>query len=45
MPIQPMIFSPSPLRHFIEQGLIPAPAFLRCAGRAAGGTDADKLAR
>jgi hypothetical protein len=45
LPIHPLIFSPSPLRHFIEQGLIPAPTFLRCAGRAAGGTDADKLAR
>jgi hypothetical protein len=40
-----MIFCPSPLRCFIEQGLIYAPTFLRCAERAAGGTDAGKLAR
>jgi hypothetical protein len=40
-----MIFSPSPLRHSIEQGLIHAPTFPRCAKRAAGGTDAGKLAR
>jgi hypothetical protein len=40
-----MIFSSSPLRRSIKQGLIHPPTFLRCAGRAAGGTDADKLAR
>jgi hypothetical protein len=40
-----MIFRPSPLRRFIEQGLIHAPTFWRCAKRAAGGTDAGKLAR
>jgi hypothetical protein len=43
--IHPLIFSPSRLRRFIEQASIPAPTFLRCAKRAAGGPDADKLAR
>jgi hypothetical protein len=33
------------LRLFIEQGLVHAPTFLRCAKRAAGVTDAGKLAR
>jgi len=40
-----MIFPPARLRRFIEQGLIHAPTFFQCAERAAGGTDADKLAR
>jgi hypothetical protein len=43
--IHPLIFSPSLLRRFIKQGAIHAPTFFQCAGRAAGGTDADKLAR
>jgi hypothetical protein len=43
--IRSPIFCPSPLRHFIEQGLIHSPIFRRCAKRAAGVTDAGKLAR
>jgi len=43
--MRPTIFRPSRLRLFIEQDLIHATTFFQCAGRAAGGTDADKLAR
>jgi hypothetical protein len=43
--IHSMIFCPSPLRRSIKQGLVHAPIFRRCAKRAAGVTDAGKLAR
>jgi hypothetical protein len=43
--VQPMIFCPARLRHFIEQDCDSCADFFPCAKRAAGGTDAGKLAR